>query len=130
LCSPHTLFGEPSQAELHEADGRALHRASDSSISIQGTSAYLTVVVERGGERWSLDLAAPRGEALHLRSYFDAERASFRTGRAPGLDVSGSGRGCNEGWGTFSIRQISTDSSGGVTMLEATFVPTDLSADI
>jgi hypothetical protein len=99
-----------------------LYRASDSSISVQGTSAYLTVVVERGGERWSVDLAAPRGETLHPGRYYDAERASFRTGRAPGLDVSGNGRGCNEVWGTFSIRQISTDSSGRVTMLEATFV--------
>jgi hypothetical protein len=99
-----------------------LYRASDSSISVQGTSAYLTVVVERGGERWSVDLAAPRGETLHPGRYYDAERASFRTGRAPGLDVSGNGRGCNEVWGSFSIRQISTDSSGRVTMLEATFV--------
>jgi hypothetical protein len=98
------------------------YTAADSSISIQGTSAYLTVAIERGGESWFVDLAAPRGETLHPGRYYDVERAVFRTGRAPGLDVSGHGRGCNEVWGSFSIRQISTDSAGRVTMLEATFV--------
>jgi hypothetical protein len=98
------------------------YTAADSSISIQGTSANLTVVVERAGESWYVNLAAPRGETLHPGRYYDAERAPFRTGRSPGLDVSGHGRGCNEVWGSFAIRQISTDSSGRVTMLEATFI--------
>jgi hypothetical protein len=104
------------------AGKQELYTTADSSISIQGTSAYLTAVVERGGETWYVDLAAPKGETLHPGRYYEAERAAFRPGRAPGLDVSGHGRGCNEVWGSFAIRQISTNSSGQVTMLEATFV--------
>jgi hypothetical protein len=53
--------------------------------------------------------------------YYDAERAAFRTGHAPGIDVSGNGRGCNEIWGSFAINQIATDAAGKVTMLDATF---------
>ncbi len=82
----------------------------------------MTVAIDSGDEWWYVDLAAPRGETLHPGKYYGAERAAFRTGRAPGPDVSGNGRGCNEVWGSFSVRQISTDSTGRVTMLEATFV--------
>lgn len=102
--------------------GRGAFTSANSTISISGTNAYLTVNITNGNERWSVDLAAPRGEKLRPGKHYDAERAAFRTGLAPGLDVSGNGRGCNEVWGQFSIRQISADSTGKVTMLEATFI--------
>ena len=102
--------------------GRGAFTSANSTISISGTNAYLTVNITNGNERWSVDLAAPRGEKLRPGKHYDAERAAFRTGLAPGLDVSGNGRGCNEVWGQFSIRQNSADSTGKVTMLEATFI--------
>ena len=46
----------------------------------------------------------------------------FRTGRAPGLEVTVTGRGCNRIFGKFSINQIETDDTGEVTVLDATFV--------
>ncbi len=104
------------------AGSKGFYTAADSKISMQGTAAYLTVAIDSGDDRWNVELAAPKGEMLHPGKYYNAERAAFRTGRAPGLDVYGNGRGCKRVWGSFSIRQIATDSTGKVTMLEATFV--------
>lgn len=94
---------------------------SGSTITMSGTASYLTMTVSSGTDYWTINLAAPSGEALHPATYYNAERASFRTGRAPGLDVSGDGRGCNDVYGSFAINQIATDSSGNVTLLDATF---------
>jgi len=60
-------------------------------------------------------------EILHPGVYFRAERAPFRTGRAPGVDVSGDGRGCNEIWAALAINQIETDAVGNVTLLDGSF---------
>jgi hypothetical protein len=88
---------------------------------MSGTLTYLTMRVTSGSENWSINLAAPSGENLHPQVYYNVERAAFRTGRSPGLDVSGDGRGCNQVYGSFAINQIAADSSGNVTMLDATF---------
>ena len=97
------------------------YTAAVSSISIKGTSADLTVVIERGGETWDMQLAAPKGERLHPGRYYDAERAPFRTGVA-GLDVSGDGRGCNSSTGTLTIDRITFNAAGQVATLNASFV--------
>lgn len=97
--------------------------APAASFSVNQRSAeYLSVSVDSGTDFWTVDLRAPAGETLHPGRYRDAERASFTTGRSPGLDVSGVGRGCNQVWGSFDVDQIATDASGAVTMLEASFV--------
>ncbi|MCP3803221.1 hypothetical protein NLX83_28480 [Allokutzneria sp. A3M-2-11 16] len=99
------------------------YRAPKDKVGLSGNAEGLTLRVDSadGKEWWHVDLAAPRGQRLHPGVYRDAERASFRTGRAPGLDVGGTGRGCNQVWGEFAIDQIETDASGAVTVLEATF---------
>jgi len=98
------------------------YTASNATISVNGTKAFLTLTVSTPTEFWFVELAAPSGEKLRPGRFYNAERASFRTGRAPGLDVSGDGRGCNEVWGTFTINQISADVSGKVAVLDATFM--------
>lgn len=97
--------------------GTATYRAPTDAVTMGGSAASLRVSV--GG--WDIELAAPAGETLHPGVYRDAERAAFRTGRSPGLDVGGNGRGCNEVYGQFSVNQIGTDDSGAVTLLDATF---------
>ncbi|MBP8532644.1 hypothetical protein [Streptomyces sp. MK37H] len=101
--------------------GSGSYTAPSDTIEINGTARYLTVSVSNANDFWDIGLAAPEGETLHPGVYHDAERALSRTGRAPGLDVSGNGRGCNEVYGQFAIDQIETDASGAVTSLEATF---------
>jgi hypothetical protein len=97
-------------------------QAPPATISVSGSAASLTVAVTSGDDWWYIDLAAPRGENLHPGTYRDAERAAFRTGRAPGLDVFGDGRGCNEVYGQFAVNQIESDPSGGIAVLDAHFV--------
>jgi hypothetical protein len=101
--------------------GSGSYTAPDATVAVGGTAASLVVRVQSGSDDWTADLAAPRGDVLRPGVYRDAERAPFRTGRAPGLDVSGDGRGCNEVYGQFTINQIATDDSGAVTLLDASF---------
>jgi hypothetical protein len=98
------------------------YNSKNATIGLSGTAENLTFSVVTQTEFWFLQLAAPAGELLHPGHYYDAERASFRTGRAPGLDVSGDGRGCNQVWGGITINQIEADANGTVTLLDATFI--------
>ena len=97
------------------------YNPQNATLSVSGDASYLTFSVSTDTEFWSVVLAAPIGEELHPGTYYNAERAAFRTGRSPGLDVYGDGRGCNQIWGSFAINQIETDTSGNVTLLDATF---------
>ncbi|MFF4353756.1 hypothetical protein [Streptomyces sp. NPDC001530] len=101
--------------------GSAAYTPSTASITVGGDASDLRLSVSNGTTSWDVQLAAPIGEKLHPGVYRDAERASFRTGRSPGLDVYGQGRGCNEVYGQFSVNQIETDASGKVTVLDATY---------
>jgi hypothetical protein len=71
---------------------------------------------------WRIELRAPVGEKLRPGVYVHAERASFVTGRSPGLDVSTSGRGCNQVFGRFALNQIRTDANGNVIALDVRFL--------
>ncbi|MEU6826176.1 hypothetical protein ABZ921_36655 [Streptomyces atriruber] len=95
------------------------YKDPQSPMRISGTAESLTVSLPDA--EWSIDIAAPRGDKLRPGVYRGAERAAFRTGRSPGLDVSGGSRGCNEVYGSFSVNQIETDVDGNVTLLDASF---------
>ncbi|WP_316959522.1 hypothetical protein [Streptomyces sp. TRM68367] len=109
--------------------GTAAYTPATATITAGGTAEYVRFRVSTDSTRWDVDLAAPVGEKLHPGVYRNAERAAFRTGRSPGLDVSGDGRGCNEVYGQFSVNQIETDTSGAITVLDATYTQHCESAD-
>jgi hypothetical protein len=93
------------------------------SVTVSGDRSYLTVSASAPElSSWQATLAAPRDDVLRVGHYVDAERAPFRTGRAPGLDVFGDGRGCNEIYGEFWINQIRSDASGAIARLDARYV--------
>src|SRR4051812_10868039 len=96
-----------------------LYTAANSTISASGGSGEVSVSVSGGpsGDSFTLQFAAPTGQALTPGYYTDAQRAAFRTGGHPGIDVYGSGRGCNETEGRFEVKDIATDSSGAVQRL-------------
>jgi hypothetical protein len=117
-----TLYRYTSEPGDYIGNGQSNHYTpGDATISVSGTAQYLTLSVFTATEFWFVNIAAPQGQKLRPGAYYQAERAPFRTGRSPGLDVSGDGRGCNEVWGSFAINQIATDQSGNVTMLDADF---------
>ncbi|RDD84857.1 hypothetical protein [Streptomyces parvulus] len=122
-----TKYSHSSEAGDYIGQGaKAAYTPATATITAGGDAEYVRfrVWVESGEDVtwWDVDLAAPRGEKLRPGVYRNAERASFRTGRSPGLDVSGDGRGCNEVWGQFSVNQIETDDTGAISVLDASYV--------
>jgi hypothetical protein len=88
-------------------------RSSDQSIA---------VMIQTDSQSWTVELAAPQGKALAVGSYPNAQRAGLATGSAPGLSVSGDGRGCNAVFGSFAVTQVVFDQDGRLWALQATFV--------
>lgn len=70
---------------------------------------------------WTLDLAAPSGTALTAGTYGEATRYPFQGANAPGLNLSGNGRGCNELTGTFTVQNVVFGPHGYVQALDATY---------
>jgi hypothetical protein len=69
---------------------------------------------------WTLDFAAPNGAVLLPGTYLNAERFPFQSAGRPGLDVSGSGRGCNMLSGQFTVLEF--DSAASPVRFGARFV--------
>jgi hypothetical protein len=103
--------------------GGGIQRQFDSGnaqISVSGSAAYVTVGVAGGtsGDYYDLDFAAPPGQVLAPGGiYTNAQRAPFREPGHAGIDISGSGRGCNEDTGLFEVKDIATDAGGAVSRL-------------
>ena len=122
---PATSFDFSSPAGEYIGQGvNASYAPSTFKVSVSGTAADLTMNVSGTNnsgvyEWWSARLAAPSGQTLHPGTFTGAERAAFRTGLAPGLDINGDGRGCNTLTGQFTIYQLKTDSAGNVVQIDA-----------
>jgi hypothetical protein len=91
-----------------------------SSVSVVGDEFSVDVI--QGAEHsWTVMLAAPSGDPLAEGEYRRVARASFRPPGAPGLDVSGDGRGCNTIMGRFDVDELSFWPDGELRVLQATF---------
>jgi hypothetical protein len=69
---------------------------------------------------WYLNLSAPTGTSLKAGAYENARRWPFSSG-LPGLDFSGTGRGCNMLTGRFEIKAIQLGSGNTLDRFWATF---------
>lgn len=96
------------------------YTAANAQIAVSGNGQDLSMSVRAGNEDWRIQLAAPRGQTFQAGRYYLAERAAFRTGRSPGIDIGGNGRGCNEAWGSVYIRQIKYAAGSAIAALDAT----------
>lgn len=74
-----------------------------------------------GATWWYTELAAPQGQPLKVGTYQNATRYPFQAPTSPGLDFSGSGRGCNQLSGRFTIHDIAYTHEGQLQRLHATF---------
>lgn len=70
---------------------------------------------------WYLDMAAPNNVPLTVGTYSGAQRFPFQPPTAPGLNLSGDGRGCNTLTGEFTVHQAQYDSGGIPQVLEIDF---------
>ena len=99
---------------------------SDVSFSVQnnffnGVSFFLNNFSKGGSTFWSLDFAAPNHVQLQLGGYPNATRFPFEALTDPGLTIAGDGRGCNQDFGQFTVRDITYDTSGNVSSFAADF---------
>ena len=85
------------------------------------TTSGVELHVTTATEWWYVNVAPAAGGALAVGTYGGAQRAAFRAAGAPGLDVYGDGRGCNQVFGSFTVDSIATDASGTVTELALHF---------
>ena len=69
---------------------------------------------------WTLNFSAPQGHSLKPGAYEDARRWPF-AGAQPGLDFSGTGRGCNTLTGRFVIRELVVGPGNTLDRFHATF---------
>ena len=100
----------------------------DSSNTNFGVGAYYgrssgVQISINNGDYYSLWFTRPDGDTapLAVGTYKSALRAPFNDNN-PGLSFSGNGRGCNQLTGEFSIRRITRNSAGDVTILDADFM--------
>ena len=105
------MFSDPG--DWIGGGSQRVFRTGDSSITMGGSPGYVTVNVSGGtfGDYYSMDFAAPPGAALAPGYFTRAQRAPFREAGRPGIDISGSGRGCNEISGLFQVKDIAFTGS-------------------
>ena len=96
-----------------------LFTPANSSITVGGNTGDLSVSVNGGpdGDWFTFEFAAPPDHVLAPGVYTDAERAPFRTAGHPGIDIGGSGRGCNEIEGRFEVKDLAVAGDGTLQRL-------------
>jgi hypothetical protein len=69
---------------------------------------------------WNLDFSAGQGQTLKVGTYENARRHPFSNAQ-PGLNFSGTGRGCNTLTGSFVIKAIQLGPGNSLDRFHATF---------
>ncbi len=93
----------------------------ESDFSVGGNNRDIRASVSGQGDRWYLEFRAPSNGQLGAGQFTNAERAPFVTGKAPGLDINGDGRGCNTLGGRFAIKTLTWTSAGTVAEMDVLF---------
>lgn len=107
--------------------GGVVHQYIPEAGTISSTSNLqspdvISVRFNDDDDRWSMEIAAPNGEALAVQSYLNAERYPFQMIEAPGFSFTGNGRGCNRSYSDFEILELEYDEAGDLFRLAVDFV--------
>jgi hypothetical protein len=102
--------GAGLEQEFDDANGSVTMSGGDSTVEIKVSGGT-------AGNSYTMDFAAPPGVTLAPGVYTNAQRAAFREAGRPGIDIFGSGRGCNDDGGLFEIRDLARDASGAIQRL-------------
>jgi hypothetical protein len=100
-----------------------LYTSAADTITYSGSAQYVSGGVDAAdGDWWGASFVPAQGDVLvGGATYPDAHRYPFN-GSGPGMDVSGSGRGCNTLVGSFTVNQIGFSSATGtLDRLDLTF---------
>jgi hypothetical protein len=84
-----------------------------------------TLIQVYGGDTWLVQLGAPNGGRLQVRTYTGA--TSALVGNDPYIFITGTGLGCNT-TGSFTVLAVAYDQSGFLLSLHATFQQTCVGA--
>jgi len=92
----------------------------DATVSPDGNTVDVNI---NGNTFWTLDFAAPQGQALTAGTTYDnAARYPFQSPTQPGLSLFGDGRGCNTVTGSFTVIAATFGPHGWIQSFDATFV--------
>lgn len=92
----------------------------NATASTDGNSVGVNIT---GDTTWTLDFAAPQGQALTAGTTYDnVARDPFQTSTQSGLSLYGDGRGCNTVTGSFTVNQAVFGPDGWIQSFDATFV--------
>jgi hypothetical protein len=96
---------------------------SNSTIDATASTSGGNVAINIDGNTfWTLDFAAPQGQALTAgTTYENATRYPFQSPTSPGLTLYGNGAGCNVSTGSFTVEKAVFGPDGWVQSFEATF---------
>lgn len=93
----------------------------ESNFTVVGSERDIRANVSGQGDMWNIEFRAPSNGTLRPGVFLNAERAPFVTGKAPGLEISGDGRGCNTLSGRFDIKEVVWNQDGEVSELDVLF---------
>jgi hypothetical protein len=94
--------------------------SATAEATLRGITVNVTGVTDTGEADWMLEFRAPVGNMLQVGQYLGATRAAFAT-TTPGIDIFGSGRGCNTTAGQFTVREIEFGPGPTITNLALDF---------
>ena len=106
-----TMFSAPG-----DFIGQGISRefnATNASISGTAASTGISLSVNGGtvDSSWSFLVDPPPGRSFREGYYSGVQRAEFRAAGHPGLDIAGSGRGCDADTGSFEVRDLALSGS-------------------
>lgn len=116
LLATTTLRLDSSPGDYIGGGVTTLITADDATVYSACTANTVTVRVPGSGN-WSFDIASALNRTVVPDVYEDATRYPFNSPLKPGLSVSGDGRGCNESFGRFVVREIVCSSGNTIERL-------------
>jgi hypothetical protein len=91
----------------------------DATVSPDGNTVQVNI---DAGTFWTVDFAAPQGQALTAGTTYDnAARYPFQSPTQPGLSLYGNGAGCNTVTGSFTVNSATFGPHGWIQSFDATF---------
>jgi hypothetical protein len=119
----HTSFSMRSDAGDWIGGGQSYdYTPANATMSASATTGRFDMSIDSGPDWWDATLKVASGDVLTAgTTYTGATRAPF-SGNGVGLEVSGSGRGCNTLTGSFTvIEAVFRDGTGPLQRFAATF---------